>query len=60
MLKPWQMGQLQDQKDSNGRFTGKKEAYGDQFIALHTPVPLKMGLTSIVVYSATARVNRAS
>jgi hypothetical protein len=60
MLKPWQMGQLQDQKDSNGRFTGKKEAYGDQFIALHTPSPLKMGLTSIVVYSAAARVNRAS
>lgn len=60
MLKPWQMGQLQDQKDSNGRFTGKKEAYGDQFIALHTPLPLKAGLTSVVVYSATGRVNRAS
>ncbi|MDD2664367.1 MAG: phage protease [Dechloromonas sp.] len=60
MLKPWALGQLQDQKDSNGRFTGKKEAYGDQFIALHTPSPLKAGLTSIVLYSATGRVNRAS
>lgn len=60
MLKPWALGQLQDQKDANGRFTGKKEAYGDQFIALHTPLPLKAGFTSIVLYSATARVNRAA
>lgn len=60
MLKPWSLGQLQDQKDSNGRFTGKKEAYGDQFVALFTPAPLKGGFTSIVVYSATGRVNRVS
>lgn len=60
MLKPWALGQLENQKDANGRFTGKKEAYGDQFIALHTPLPLKAGFTSIVLYSATARVNRAA
>lgn len=60
MLKPWQMGQLQDQKDANGRFVGKKEAYGDQFIALHTPTPLKAGLTSLVLYSGGARVARAA
>lgn len=58
MLKPWQMGQLQDQKDANGRFTGKKEAYGDQFVVVHTPTNLKGALTSIVVYSATGRVDR--
>lgn len=60
MLKPWALGQLENQKDANGRFTGKKEAYGDQFIALHTPAPLKKGFTSIVLYSATGRVNRAA
>lgn len=60
MAKPWQMGQLQDQKDSNGRFTGKKEAYGDQFVFLHTPTQLKGCYTSIVIYSATGRVARAS
>lgn len=60
MLKPWQMGQLENQKDANGRFTGKKEAYGDQFIALFTPEPLKVGLTSIVLYSGTGRVARAA
>lgn len=60
MMKPWSMGQLENQKDANGRFTGKKEAYGDQFVVLHTPTPLKAGLTSIVLYSATARVDRAA
>lgn len=60
MLKPWSLGQLENQKDANGRFTGKKEAYGDQFIALHTPAPLKAGFTSVTLYSGTARVNRAA
>lgn len=58
MAKPWSMGQLENQKDANGRFTGKKEAYGDQFIVLHTPTPLKAGYTSMVLYSASARVDR--
>lgn len=58
MAKAWTMGQLQDQKDANGRFTGKKEAYGDQFVFLHTPTQLKAGLTSIVLYSSSARVDR--
>ncbi len=58
LLKAWQMGQLQDQKDANGRFTGKKEAYGDQFVVVHTPALLKGALTSMVVYSATGRVDR--
>ena len=60
MMKPWSMGQLQDQRDANGRFTGKKEAYGDQFIVLHTPTPLKAGSTSIVLYSSSGRVARAA
>lgn len=60
MMKPWQMGELQDQRDSNGRFTGKKEAYGDQFVVLHTPTPLKGAYTSVVLYSGTGRVARAS
>jgi hypothetical protein len=60
MMKPWSMGALQDQKDANGRFTGKKEAYGDQFVVLHTPAPLKAGMTSVVLYSGTGRVDRAA
>lgn len=60
MMKPWSMGQLQDQHAADGRFTGKKEAYGDQFIVLHTPTPLKAGSTSIVLYSSSGRVARAA
>lgn len=58
MLKGWTMSNLENQKDANGRFIGKKEAYGNQYIVLHTPTPLKRAYTSIVVYSATARVAR--
>lgn len=60
MAKPWQMGELQDQKDVNGRFTGKKEAYGDQFIFLHTPSQLKGCYSSVVLHSATGRVARVA
>lgn len=60
MAKPWQMGEMQDQKDVNGRFTGKKEAYGDQFIFLHTPSQLKGCYSSVVLYSATGRVARVA
>lgn len=59
MMKPWAMNELENQKDANGRFTGKKEAYGDQFLVLHTPSPLKRAMTSMVLYSATGRVARA-
>jgi hypothetical protein len=55
MMKGWSMGQLIDQKDSNGRFTGKKEAYGDQFVVLMTPTQLKASYTSIALFSTTAR-----
>ncbi len=60
MMKPWSMGEMQDQKDANGRFTGKKEAYGDQFLVLHTPTQLKAAYTSIVLYSAAGRVARVN
>lgn len=60
MVKPWTLGELENQKDSNGRFTGKKEAYGDQFVVVHTPTLLKGALTSMVVYSSSGRVDRAA
>ena len=56
MMKPWAMYEMEEQRDANGRFTGKKEAYGDQYVVLHTPTPLKRALTSIVYYSSSARV----
>ncbi len=59
MMKPWQMGQLQDARDANGDFTGEKEAYGDQFVVCHTPTQLKAANTAIMQYSSSARVVRA-
>jgi hypothetical protein len=58
LLKPWEMSRLINERGPNGRFTGKKEAYGDQFVAIHTPGPLKAAYTSLVVYSGSARVAR--
>lgn len=60
MVKPWTLNELENQKDSSGRFTGKKEAYGDQFVVVHTPTLLKGAMTSMVIYSATGRVDRAA
>ena len=60
MAKTWTMGEMENQKDSNGRFTGKKEAYGDQYIVLHTPTQLKRAYTSLVLYGGAARVARVT
>jgi len=60
MLKPWMMGELENSRDSNGNFTGKKEAYGDQFVVCHTPTQLKRATTSLLQYSAAARVARVA
>ena len=37
------------------RPTGQKQAYGEEYSAIHTPIPLKNRSTSVLVYSATAR-----
>lgn len=58
LLKPWLMTSLENQRGPNGRFTGKKEAYGDQFIAIHTPSQLKRAYTSMVLYSGAGRIAR--
>ena len=58
LLKPWEMTAIENQRGPNGRFTGKKEAYGDQWVVVHTPSQLKRAYTSIVLYSGTGRVSR--
>jgi len=58
MAKPWSMGELENERDANGLFTGEKQSYGDQFIVVKTPDPLRAAYTSMALYSATARVAR--
>lgn len=60
MLKPFAMNQLEQKKDSNGKFVGALTGYGEQFIACHTPINRKNAMTSIVLYSATGRVTRTT
>lgn len=58
MVKPWSMGELENERNAQGLFTGEKQAYGDQFIVVKTPEPLQRAHTSMVLYSATTRVVR--
>ena len=60
MLKPWEISNLENQRGPNGRFTGKKEAYGTQWIVVHTPTQLKQAFTSICLYSSSSRVSRVN
>lgn len=59
MVKPFAMNPLEQQRDSNGRFTDGQEGFGTQWVVSHTPTQLKNSLTSVVLYSATGRVARA-
>jgi len=58
LSKLWSMNQLENQRDASGKFTGEKASYGDQFIVVKTPDPLKRAYTSVGFYSATGRVAR--
>lgn len=59
MVKPFAMNPLEQQRDTNGRFTDGQEGFGTQWVVCHTPTQLKNSLTSAVLYSATGRVARA-
>lgn len=60
MMRPFSMNNLEEARDNNGMFVGAKENYGEQFIVCHTPTQRKNANTSLVLYSATARVARAA
>ena len=60
MLKPWSMKPPEQMRDANGRFTDGEEAFGTQWVAVHTPTPLKNALTSVILYSSSGRVARAA
>lgn len=60
MVKPFAMNPLEQVRNSNGQFTDQREAFGTQWVMVHTPTQLKNSLSSVVVYSATGRVARAA
>lgn len=59
MVKPFAMNPLEQVRNGNGQFTDQREAFGTQWVMVHTPTQLKNSLSSVVVYSATGRVARA-
>lgn len=60
MMRPFQMAEMEQARDSSGFFVGAQDGYGEQFLACHTPTQLKNANTSIVLFSTTGRVARAS
>lgn len=60
MMRPFQMKEMSEAKDSNGMFIGAQEGYGEQFVVCMTPTQRKNANTSLVLYSAAARVARAA
>jgi hypothetical protein len=55
IAKPFTTGTPFEAVDSNGRPTGEKVAYGEEYNAIHTPLPIRDRYTSVLVYSATNR-----
>lgn len=60
MLRGFQMKPIEEARDNSGFFVGAGESYGEQYIACHTPTMRRNATTSIVLYSASGRVARAS
>lgn len=58
MVKPFAMNPLEQVRNSTGQYTDQREAFGTQWVMVHTPTQLKNSLSSVVVYSATGRVAR--
>lgn len=55
IAKPFVTGQPFEVTDSNGYATGEKQAYGEEYSAIKTPLPIRNRFTSVIVYSATNR-----
>ena len=55
VAKPFMTGAPFEAVDANGRPTGEKVAYGEEYNAIHTPAPIRNRYTSVLVYSATGR-----
>lgn len=60
MVKPWAMNPLEQVRNANGEFTDQKQAFGTQWVMVHTPTQLKNSLSSVVLYSTAGRVARVA
>ncbi len=55
IVKPFEVGAPFEAVGTNGKPTGKKIAYGEEYNAIHTPAPVRGRMTSVIAYSASGR-----
>ena len=55
IAKPFVTGTPFEAVDANGRPTGQKVAYGEEYSAVKVPTPIRDRLTSVLAYSFTGR-----
>ncbi|SIO94653.1 hypothetical protein [Vibrio spartinae] len=55
IVKPYTLSEMQEARDENGQLKGGKEAYGEEYNAIHCPVPIRNRFTSVLFYSASGR-----
>ena len=55
IAKPFVTGMPFEAVDSNGKPTGKKVAYGEEYSAIKVPTPIRDRMTSVIAYSFTGR-----
>ncbi|HRY16460.1 MAG TPA: hypothetical protein P5330_11385, partial [Candidatus Competibacteraceae bacterium] len=59
VAKPFMIGLPVEVRSSTGYMTAEKEAYGEEYNAIHVPSPIRNRLTSIVMYDSDARTAAA-
>ena len=55
VIKPFATSNPFEAVDTNGKPTGMKVAYGEEYNAIHTPAPLRQRLTSVLGFSGSGR-----
>jgi len=55
--KPFQTGKAFEAVNDEGLATGQQMAYGEEYNAIHTPLPVRNRSTGIIVYDSTTRGN---
>lgn len=55
VVKPYTLSEMQEARDENGQLKGGKEAYGEEYNAIHCPKPIRNRFTSVLFYSGSSR-----
>lgn len=59
IARPWATGEPFQAVDAAGRPTGERQAYGEEYNAIHVPAPIRYKLSSVICYDSDARAAAA-